>query len=221
MENKANLTDLDSKISYGRMGLGNTGVDVPGGDYNKVIESGFYIAGQNTSNTFSKSLGQTSSQGETMISSMWNGSTCAQIAVTSDNRMGYRKKLLDSWKPWKQLTAAEPATIFALPLTAGIQSAGSCTYSKDQLGTVIVHFRVKKSGTSNDLGNIQIATLPVGFRPNIAQNESIWFPVGGMFTDTTKGGGYGFVTANGEIYLNNERSNMQFTVGNFCFTSNF
>ena len=200
--NKANLVDLNSKITYGRMGLGNTGVDIPGGDYNNVVESGFYIAGQNTLNTFSKSLGQTSSQGETMISSMWNTSTCAQIAVTTDNRMGYRKKTMDTWRPWKLLATTEPPQEYDLPLGPNVSSQG-VKYFKDGCGKVGVNgvFSFNAAPSAAQL----IGTLPIGFRPRTSKSI--------ILQSSKNDSMYGYIHSNGQIVLADTAPAQGFTVG--------
>lgn len=77
----------------------------PDNDYNNVTESGFYLASATTKNTFSAYLG-VGSNAETMISSVWNADAIGQIAITADNRMGWRKKRAGVWLPWKEVAAA-------------------------------------------------------------------------------------------------------------------
>ena len=57
----------------------------------------------------------------------------------------------------------EMPTQYALSLVSGLQ--GNAVYHKNQFGEVTIIINLSKSGTSEDLGNGLIGTLPVGFRP--------------------------------------------------------
>lgn len=71
-----------------------------------------------------------------------------------------------SWTGWKEIPTATPPQEYSLPVADGFSSNPSAKYWKDQFNQV--HFRVYCTTQSSLSSGGVIATLPEGFRPDVA-----------------------------------------------------
>lgn len=86
------------------------------------------------------------------------------VDVRSDKT--FKRTVMEgSFGTWvKQATATPPAE-YDLPLAAGLVPNRASRYYMCQDSCATLYFCIQKSGQTNDITTMQIATLPSGFRP--------------------------------------------------------
>lgn len=98
----------------------------------------------------------------------YNLNAARQIVSFLDNT-GVKYRLAigeDQWGAWKQISTATPPQVFDLPLWYGWTEHRASEYFKTQENIVTVYFQVHTSSPQG--GEVTVATLPEGFRPQNA-----------------------------------------------------
>ena len=98
----------------------------------------------------------------------YNLNAARQIVSFLDNT-GVKYRLAigeDQWGAWKQISTATPPQVFDLPLSYGWTEHRASEYFKTQENIVTVYFQVHTSSPQG--GEVTVATLPEGFRPQNA-----------------------------------------------------
>ena len=130
------------------------------------------------------------------------GDTPAQLifGFGTSNGLWFRTKKSTGWNELVSVATATPPTEYDLPLADGVTNPTgfASTYSKDQFGIVRIQIN-SASGSFSGTGDIQICSLPAGFKPA----RGMYFP--GVLIASGSSGAYACrfsVTASGNVYLN-------------------
>ena len=112
---------------------------------------------------------------------------CTQTLKTWCDSNGYNATVFvrsgyPNWgNGWRQLATATPPQVFDLPLSDGWTEHRASEYFKTQENIVTVYFQVHTSSPQG--GEITLATLPEGFRPQATIGGAGYFkPEGGKYT---------------------------------------
>ena len=91
-----------------------------------------------------------------------------QVAVgaVANSGLCWRKASGTVWGSWESAATATPPQVFDLPLSYGWTEHRASEYFKTQENIVTVYFQVHTSSTQG--GEVIVATLPEGFRPQNA-----------------------------------------------------
>lgn len=95
------------------------------------------------------------------------GNGCKQTFTDNNQGITYTRVMSDvaagHWSDWKTLATATPPQVFDLPLAEGWTEHRASEYFKTQENIVTVYFQVHTSSPQG--GEVTLATLPEGFRP--------------------------------------------------------